>query len=150
MTRLLSGRVALVTGAAKRIGRTIALALAEAGADVAITYRDSAAEAEDTVRALAAFDVEAMAIRCDVQDSTSVAETVASVIEEFGRLDLLINNAGTFASEALEDISVEQWDAMFATNTRGPFLVSKAAYPQLKQQRGRIINIGSLGGIHPW
>ena len=150
MTRLLSGRVALVTGAAKRIGRTIALGLAEAGAEVVITYRDSAAEAEDTVRALTAFDVEAMAIRCDVQDSTSVSETVASAIEEFGRLDLLINNAGTFASEALEDISVEQWDAMFATNTRGPFLVAKAAYPHLKQQAGRIINIGSLGGIHPW
>jgi NAD(P)-dependent dehydrogenase (short-subunit alcohol dehydrogenase family) len=150
MEKTLTGKVALVTGGAKRIGRAIALTLAEAGASVAITYRDSGAEAEDAVRLLAEFDVEAMAVRCDLRQQLDVTETMAAVAAEFGQLNLLVNNAGTFASEALESISVEQWDAMFATNTRGPFLMAQAAHPHLKAARGRIINIGSLGGIHPW
>ncbi len=150
MDRPLIGKTALVTGAAKRIGRAIALKLAEAGADVAITYRDSQPEAECTVRELAGFDVDALAIRCNLREPEEIRQAVASTIEEFGRLDLLVNNAGAFASEALEDISVEQWDGMFATNTRAPFLIAQAAHPHLREAKGRIINIGSLGGIHPW
>ena len=150
MIKPLAGKTALVTGAAKRIGRSIALALAEAGANVAITYLGSQPDAEATVISLAEFDVEALAIRSDLRDPESINQTVASVIEEFGQLDLLINNAGIFESVALEDISVEQWDAMFATNTRAPFLMAKAAYPHLRAATGRIINIGSLGGSHPW
>jgi NAD(P)-dependent dehydrogenase (short-subunit alcohol dehydrogenase family) len=146
----LEGKCVLVTGAAKRIGRTIALTLAEAGASVAITYRSSADEAEATLRELAEMDVDAMAVRCDLEQPESIAETVAAVMAEFGQLDVLVNNAGTFASEALEDISVEQWDAMFAANTRGPFLMAQAAYPHLREAKGRIVNIGSLGGVHPW
>jgi 3-oxoacyl-[acyl-carrier protein] reductase/pteridine reductase len=150
MTKPLTGKTALVTGAAKRIGRSIALVLAEAGANVAITYLASQSSAEATVRSLAELDVEALAIRCDLQDPESINQAVASVVEEFGRLDLLVNNAGIFESAALEDITVEQWDAMFATNTRAPFLVAKAAYPHLRAAKGRIINVGSLGGSHPW
>jgi NAD(P)-dependent dehydrogenase (short-subunit alcohol dehydrogenase family) len=150
MDKLLTGTTALVTGAAKRIGRAIALELAAHGANVAITYLGSQSEAEETVRALAAFDVEALAVRCDLRDPLSIEQTVVAVAEEFGRIDLLVNNAGTFASVALEEISAEQWDAMFTTNTRAPFLVAKAAYPHLRAAKGRIINIGSLGGLHPW
>jgi NAD(P)-dependent dehydrogenase (short-subunit alcohol dehydrogenase family) len=150
MDKLLQGKTVLVTGAAKRIGRAIALALAERGANTAITYLASQAEAEQTVQALAAHDVDALAIRCDLRDPESIEQTMASVIEEFGQLDLLVNNAGIFESEALENISVEQWDAMFATNTRAPFLMAKAAYPHLRAAKGRILNIGSLGGLHPW
>jgi NAD(P)-dependent dehydrogenase (short-subunit alcohol dehydrogenase family) len=150
MDRSLAGKTVLVTGAAKRIGRAIALGFAELGADVAITYGASADEAEETVRALAACDVEAMAVRCDLRDSEDIREAVAAVIEEFGRLDVLVNNAGIFESAALEEISPEQWDRMFDTNTRGPFLIAQAAYPHLRAAQGRIINIGSLGGIHPW
>lgn len=150
MDKLLKGKTVLVTGAAKRIGRAIALVLAERGANVAITYLNSQSEAEGTVRALAAHDVDALAVRCDLRDPESIQQTVASVIEEFGQLDLLVNNAGVFESEALENISVEQWDAMFTTNTRAPFLMAKAAYPHLRATRGRILNIGSLGGLHPW
>ena len=150
MDKLLKGKTVLVTGAAKRIGRAIALALAERGANTAITYLASQAEAEQTVQALAAYDVDALAVRCDLRDPESIQQTMASVIEEFGQLDLLVNNAGIFESEALENISVEQWDAMFATNTRAPFLMAKAAYPHLHAARGRILNIGSLGGLHPW
>ena len=150
MTLPLAGKTALVTGAAKRIGRSIALKLAEAGANVAITYLGSQPEAESTVRDLAAFDVEALAARCSLVDPEDIKQTVASVIEEFGQLDLLVNNAGIFASEPLEAISLEQWDEMFAINTRAPFLVAQAAHSHLRAARGRIINIGSLGGIHPW
>ena len=150
MDKLLTGKTALVTGAAKRIGRAIALTLAEGGANVAITYLNSQPEAEETVRALAEYGVEAMAVRCDLRDVESIEQTVAAVVEEFGRLDLLVNNAGIFESVALQNISAEQWDAMFATNTRAPFLMAKAAWPHLSAARGRIINIGSLGGQHPW
>ena len=75
---------------------------------------------------------------------------VDEVVARLGGLDLLVNNAGAFETVALQDISVEQWDAMFGTNTRGPFLVAKASFEALRAVRGRIINIGSLGGIHPW
>ena len=146
----LAGKRALVTGGAKRIGRGIALALAEAGADVAITYRGSAAEAERSVGDLLALDVRAVAVECDVREEPSVQAAIGVVVDVLGGLDLLVNNAGSFETVALEKITVEEWDAMFATNTRGPFLVAKAAHPHLKAARGRIINIGSLGGIHPW
>jgi len=72
------------------------------------------------------------------------------VTATFGGLDLLVNNAGAFETAKLEEITPEQWDAIFATNTRGPFLMAQAAYPHLKAARGRIVNIGSLGGVHPW
>jgi NAD(P)-dependent dehydrogenase (short-subunit alcohol dehydrogenase family) len=150
MDRLLTGKTVLVTGAAKRIGRSIALALAERGADVVITYLASQAEAEQTVHALAAHDVDALAIRCDLRNPEDIEQTVSTVINDFGRIDLLINNAGIFASEALEEISADQWDAMFTTNTRAPFLMAKAAFPHLRAVKGRILNIGSLGGLHPW
>jgi NAD(P)-dependent dehydrogenase (short-subunit alcohol dehydrogenase family) len=150
MDKLLTGKTALVTGAAKRIGRAIALALAENGANVAITYLGSQSESEETVRALAALDVDAFAVRCDLRDALSIEQMVAAVANEFGQIDLLVNNAGIFESEALENISVEQWDAMFTTNTRAPFLVAKAAHLHLRAAKGRIVNIGSLGGLHPW
>jgi len=150
MDKPLQGKTALVTGAARRIGRAIALTLAEAGADVAITYLASQPEAEQTVRDLAAYNAEALAVRCDLRDPESIRETVAEVISEFGRLDILVNNAGVFESAALDEITVVQWDAMFSTNTRAPFLVAQAAHQHLRASRGRIINIGSLGGLHPW
>ncbi|MEI9980506.1 MAG: SDR family oxidoreductase [Edaphobacter sp.] len=150
MDKLLKGKTVLITGAARRIGRAIAIALAERGANVAITYLASQPEAVETVRALAAYDIDASAIRCDLRDPESIQQTVASVVEEFGQLDILVNNAGLFESVALENISVEQWDGMFATNTRAPFLMAKAAHPHLRAAKGRIINIGSLGGLHPW
>jgi NAD(P)-dependent dehydrogenase (short-subunit alcohol dehydrogenase family) len=150
MDKPLAGKTVLITGAAKRIGRAIALLLAESGANVAITYLGSQTEAEATVQAIANNDVDAFAVRCDLRDPESIEQTVAAVVEEFGQIDVLINNAGLFQSEALENISVEQWDTMFATNTRAPFLMAKAAHPHLRKARGRIINIGSLGGLHPW
>ncbi len=146
----LQGKRVLVTGGAKRIGRGLALALARAGGDVAITFRGSAAEADATVADLRALGVNASAVACDVRDERSVRAAIAGTVSTLGGLDLLVNSAGAFETAALESISVEQWDAMFETNTRGPFLVAKAAFPYLQAARGRIVNIGSLGGIHPW
>jgi NAD(P)-dependent dehydrogenase (short-subunit alcohol dehydrogenase family) len=143
-------RRALVTGAAKRIGRSLALGLASAGADVAITYNGSKAEAQETVEALQQLNVRAMAVACDVRNIDSVQAAVAAVVEQFSGLDILVNNAGTFETAALQSITLAQWDKMFETNTRGPFLMAQAAYPHLREARGRIINIGSLGGMHPW
>jgi NAD(P)-dependent dehydrogenase (short-subunit alcohol dehydrogenase family) len=148
--RPLTGQTALVTGAARRIGRAIALAYADAGANVAITYRASSAEADETVADLSRLGVEASAHSCDLDDAEAIAATVQHVIARHGRLDHLVNNAGIFASAALEDITPAQWDAMFATNTRAPFLMAKAALPHLREARGRILNIGSLGGLQPW
>jgi NAD(P)-dependent dehydrogenase (short-subunit alcohol dehydrogenase family) len=143
-------RTALVTGAAKRIGRSLALALAAAGADVAITYNGSKAESKETVEALQKLNVRALAVNCDVRNIDSVQAAVAAAVEYFGRLDILVNNAGVFETAGLQSITLAQWDKMFETNTRGPFLVAQAAYPHLRKARGRIINIGSLGGMHPW
>ena len=148
--RLLSGKTVLVTGAAKRLGRAIALAAAEAGANVAITYRTSAREAESLVAELAKHGGEALALRCDVTDETSVSEMVKEAASELGGIDVLVNNAAIYETVAFEKITVSQWDTLFATNTRGPFLASRAALPYLKKRKGRIINMGSLGGLRPW
>src|SRR5260370_37973258 len=94
--RPLAGKTALVTGAGKRIGRAIALRLAAAGANVAITYLESQPEAEDTIRALAALDIEALAVRTDLVDPASIRPTMAGITDEFGQLDLLVNNASVF------------------------------------------------------
>jgi NAD(P)-dependent dehydrogenase (short-subunit alcohol dehydrogenase family) len=147
---LLSGKTVLVTGAAKRLGRDIALAAAEAGANVAITYRTSAREAESLVAELAKHGGEALALRCDVTDETSVSEMVKEAASELGGIDVLVNNAAIYETVAFDKITVLQWDTLFATNTRGPFLASRAALPYLKKRKGRIINMGSLGGLRPW
>lgn len=126
------------------------MALSRAGADVAIAYRGSETEARNLVAEIEAKHGKARAVPCDVRDESSVRTAVDHVVAEFGGLDLLVNNAGAFETVPLEEISLAQWDAMFATNTRGPFLVARAAHTALKASRGRIVNIGSLGGIHPW
>jgi NAD(P)-dependent dehydrogenase (short-subunit alcohol dehydrogenase family) len=146
----LSGKVVLVTGAAKRLGRAIALEAAKHGANVAITYRNSKREARATVRELGEFGGRALAIRCDVTDEVGVREMVREVASEFGGIDVLVNNAGNFEDVEFEKLTAAQWDAIFASNARGPFLVSREATPHLRKRRGRIVNMGSLGGIQPW
>jgi pteridine reductase len=146
----LAGKTLLVTGAAKRLGRAIALAAAENGADVAITYRESAREARAVIEELALLGVEAVAVRCDVTDERSVREMVKHVARELGGIDVLVNNAANYETAEFEKITVAQWDAIFASNTRGPFLVSREALPYLRKRQGRIVNMGSLGGLRPW
>jgi NAD(P)-dependent dehydrogenase (short-subunit alcohol dehydrogenase family) len=149
-TELLDGKVAFVTGGARRIGRAIAIALARDGADVAISWHTSQTEAAQTVAEIASFGRNAVATQCDVRSEDSVRAAIAAVVAEFGRLDILVNNAGIFASAALESLSLDQWDLVFDTNSRGPFLVAREALPHLRAARGRIVNLGSLGATHAW
>jgi 3-oxoacyl-[acyl-carrier protein] reductase/pteridine reductase len=149
----LLGKSALVTGGARRVGRTIALALARAGADVALTWRTSQSDAVKAVREIERLGQSALAVECDVRSEASVRAAVATTVEYFGRLDLLVNNAAIFDASPLESLSTERWDAVFETNTRGPFLMAREALPHLRASetgQGRIVNIGSLGGMKPW
>jgi 3-oxoacyl-[acyl-carrier protein] reductase/pteridine reductase len=150
MNQPLRGKSALITGGARRVGRGIALALARAGTDVALTYRSSQAEAAETVREIEALGRRALAVECDVRSETSVRAAVAAAVGSFGRLDLVVNNAAVFGSAPLDSLTLDQWDAVFETNARGPFLVAREALPHLRAAEGRIVNIGSLGGIHAW
>ena len=146
----LVGKVALITGGAKRLGRASALALARAGADVAITFRESAREAQHTVIDLSSFGVRAVALRCDVTDEKSVRSAIKETKTELGGIDILVNNAANYETAEFEKLTLRQWDAIFASNARGPFLVSREAAKLLRERRGKIINMGSLGGLRPW
>jgi len=146
----MTGKCVLVTGGARRIGRAIALAMASAGANVAFTYLSSAKDARQTLSDLKAFGVPALAVRCNVCKEKSIAAALRRVRASFGGLDVLINNAGAYDTIDFERITARQWDAMFATNTRGPFLTSRLAAPLLRTRKGRIVNIASLGGQRPW
>ena len=148
--RPLSGKTALITGGAKRLGWHSAMALAEAGADVAITFRHSAREARSAVIDLSSRGVRAFAIPCDVTDEKSIKAAVRDAVRELGGLDILINNAANYETVEFDKISVKQWDAIFASNTRGPYLVTRESLKWLRQRKGKIINMGSLGGILPW
>ena len=147
---VLSGKTVLVTGAAKRLGRAIALAAAGRGANVAITYRESAREGRDVIGELARRGVEALAVRCDVTDEQNVREMVKEVAASLGGIDVLVNNAANYEMAEFSKLTLAQWDAIFASNTRGPFLVSREALPYLRLRQGRIVNMGSLGGLRPW
>jgi 3-oxoacyl-[acyl-carrier protein] reductase/pteridine reductase len=146
----LIGKAALVTGGARRIGREIALELAAAGADITFTYRNSKAEAEQTLQLIQQLGRHAIALECNVRSEQSVRSAIAASVNFHGHLDVLVNNAAIFESASLDSLSLEQWDAVFETNARGPFLVAREALPHLRVSRGRIINIGSLGGLRPW
>jgi len=149
-TPSLSGKWALITGGAIRIGREISLALARAGADIAFTYHRSAEEAQDTAAAIAELGVRSLALSCDLRDASAVRLTIQKFVAESGRLDLLVNNAGFYETRNFAEISVEDWDEIFAVNARGAFLMTQACAIHLRARHGRIVNIGSLGGIRPW
>jgi 3-oxoacyl-[acyl-carrier protein] reductase/pteridine reductase len=146
----LSGKSALVTGGAKRIGRAIALCLARAGADVTITFRTSVDDAAKTTREIEALGRRAQSIECDVRSEPSVRKAVQATVQFHQGLDILVNNAAIFETASLDRMTVAQWDAAFETNSRGPFLVAREALDHLRRGQGRIINIGSLGGIQAW
>jgi 3-oxoacyl-[acyl-carrier protein] reductase/pteridine reductase len=158
--RPLHGKACLITGGARRLGRASALALAQAGADVAITFRNSVREARNTVIDLSSHGVRAFALHCDVTDEASVKSMMKEAGRELGRIDVLVNNAANYADVEFERLTVQQWDAMFASNTRGPFLVSREALRWMRRKRtgskhaglieAKIIHMGSLGGIRPW
>jgi NAD(P)-dependent dehydrogenase (short-subunit alcohol dehydrogenase family) len=146
----LKGKTVFITGAARRLGKAIALAVAKAGANVAFTFRSSVDEAGQTQKELEATGVQALAFKCDLRRTESAKDAVENVLKRFRQIDLLINNAGIFETANIEAITAEQWDEVFAVNVRAPFLVSQSCMPSLRSVRGRIINMGSLGGEKPW
>lgn len=145
---LLSGQVALVTGAGRGIGRAIALALAEAGARVAINYNTSAQAALELAAEIAAAGGEARAWQADVSETDQAAALVDNVLQHFGRLDILVNNAGITRDNLLLRMGEEDWDRVLAVNLKGYFNCCKAAIrPMTRARRGRIINIASVVGL---
>src|SRR5262245_50895475 len=146
----LKNKTILVTGGARRLGKAIALAAAGAGANVAITYLSSVSQARLALEEIKQRGSKGLIVPCDVRKEESVALAVNKVADTFGGLDVLVNNAGMFASARFDEITVQDWDDMFAANVRGPFLMSKLCLPLLRKTAGRIIHMGSLGGNKPW
>ena len=143
----LRGKVALVTGGNRGIGRAISIALAEKGADVAVNYRRNRESAEEVVDLLSALGVRAMAIQADVSDYGQVEAMVDAVVKSFGRLDILVNNAGITGEHVkLREIPLEEWDRILDVNLKGVFNCCKAAEPFLRQAKGKIVNMSSVAG----
>jgi len=149
--RALAGQVALVTGAGRRIGRVIALTLAEAGADVVVNYHRSQAGAEKTAREIRGLGVEGVALGADVSNYRQVQAMFRTVARRFGRLDVLVNNAGIFFRRPWDRLREDDWDRILGVNLKGTFFCAQAAARlMLRRKRGRIINISSLGGLEAW
>lgn len=144
---------ALVTGGATGIGRSAVLALARAGYDVAIVYGSSADAARKTAEEAELSGATTVVLQCDVSDDAAVRRTMAAIDEAFGRLDALINNAGTTASwkvKDLESLDMAEWDRTFAVNVRGTFQVTRAAVPLLRKGAdASIVNTASIVGLRP-
>lgn len=147
----LSAQVALVTGGSKRIGKSIAMRLAEAGAGVAVNYRRSQKEAEETVREIERAGGRAAAYRADVAVPAQAESLCAAVEKGFGRLDILVNNAGMFSRAPVGQLTESDWDTMLSTNLKSQFFCAQAAAKHMKVRGcGRIINIASIGGLLAW
>jgi 3-oxoacyl-[acyl-carrier protein] reductase len=143
-TRELDGKVALVTGAARNIGRAIALELAAAGAAVALVVRSDNAGADAVAREIQARGGQALALRADITEPAAVRHAVDTTIERFGRFDILVNNASIRPESPLEQLSLEAWRQVMAVTLEGPLLLVQAALPALEKSKGTIINIGGL------
>jgi 3-oxoacyl-[acyl-carrier protein] reductase len=148
----LTDRIALVTGASRGIGKAIAMALARAGADVAVNYRSRADEAHETCRAIEQLGRRSVAVKADVSDSAEVSQLVTSVETRLGPVAILINNAGITRPQPVSEITEQDWDEIIAVNLKSVFLVTQAVLPTLRVARwGRIVNLSSVaaqtGGV---
>ncbi len=147
----LNNKVALITGAALRVGRVIALTLAEKGVHIAFTYLNDDEPWQQTLAEIEAKGVKGIALPLDVRQHEQPKEVVEKVVGEYGRIDVLVNNASIWLSSPFLDISYEAWQASLDVNLTGPFLCAQAAAPHmLKQQSGLIINITDLSAFQTW
>jgi pteridine reductase len=144
-------RTALVTGAGKRVGRAIALALARRGASLIVHYHTSATDAEQTAQEIRALGVEAITVQADLADPVQIAGMFEKSRQQFGQLDVLVNSASSFQAKGVLDITAEDWDALMAVNLRAPFLASQhAARWMLAGGGGVIVNLADVAGQMPW
>ena len=145
---MLEGKIALVTGASRGIGRQIALTLGREGASVIVNYNGSAAKAEEVVKEIQAAGGNGQAVQCNVSDFESCGRMMADVVSRYGRLDILVNNAGITRDNLLMKMSEEDFDAVIQTNLKGVFnCIHHISRQMLKQRSGRIINISSVSGV---
>ena len=143
---MVTGKVALVTGSGRGIGKAIALTLAKRGADIVINDLDMD-NAAHTVEEIKALGRKAIAIKADVSSEVEVEEMIKECINHFGRIDILVNNAGLVSTKLLQDTTVQDWDRIMSINLKGVFLCTKAVYPYMMDQKsGKIINIASVAG----
>jgi 3-oxoacyl-[acyl-carrier protein] reductase len=148
----LNGRVAFVTGGSGDIGGAIAVALAAAGCDVALSYVGNTEGAEATVKAVTAQGRRAEAVQLDQRDEASIDDAADAVVAAFGRCDVLVNNAAWnigIPFRQLDDLDAPTWDRVQETNVRGPYLLARRLAPKLRDDGGRIVNIASAGGLFP-
>lgn len=147
----IEGKVALVTGGAKRLGRSIALALAERGAELVIHYRDSEREAQELLALLKRAGGKPVAVRGDVSVAADVDRIVEAAMQAFGRIEILVNNAAIFYRTPFENLTEEDWDRFLKVNLKGPFLLCRRiGGVMLRQGRGKIINLADIAGLRVW
>jgi NAD(P)-dependent dehydrogenase (short-subunit alcohol dehydrogenase family) len=145
----LRGRVALVTGAGRRVGRALAVALGAEGMTVAVHYHASDAGARETARMIERVGGKASLVAADLTSATS-ARLIDDVVREHNGIDVLVNSSAVMERTPLGEVTSEQWDAMMALNLRAPFLLSQAAAPHLARARGAIVNIADLAAFETW
>jgi NAD(P)-dependent dehydrogenase (short-subunit alcohol dehydrogenase family) len=150
MEQKLEGKVALVTGAGKRLGRAVALRLAEEGMDVAVHYGTSAKDAAEVVGKIEEMGRKAVAIRADLRSVDGIRQMLVEVGNELGRLDVLVNSAANFLPGSVISTTEEVWDASLDTNVKAPFFVAQAAAPMLRRSKGAIVNFADTGGLLGW
>ncbi len=146
-----SGKVVLVTGASRGIGRAIALAFGKDGAKVAVNYTKEKAKAEEVVKSIKASGSDAMPIKCDVSDEAQVKKMIGQIVKEFGRIDVLVNNAGIVFDAPFDERTTEQWKKTLAVDLDGVYFCCKYAVEHMKKQKyGRIINISSTSAVNTY
>jgi pteridine reductase len=146
----LQDRVALVTGAAKRLGRAVALRLGEEGADVVVHYRSSVADAQSAVAEIEKFGRRGHAIAADLTNVAEIKRLFDEAAKQFGRLDVLVNSAANFLPSSIVSTTEEIWDASLDTDLKAPFFCAQAAAPLLRRTKGSIINFADTGGLVGW
>lgn len=146
----LARRVALVTGGAHRVGRALTEALSDAGMRVAVHYHGAESEADDLVMELRSKGNDAASFRCDLSRPEAPSQLISAVTNHFGSLDLLVNSAAVMWRTPIGEVTVEQWDAMFALNVRAPFFLAQAARSWLAQSNGAIVSISDLAAFETW
>ena len=147
----IEGKVALVTGGARRLGRCIALALAERGAELVIHYRDSEREAQEVLALLKKAGGKPVAVQGDVSIATDVDRMVETAMRAFGRIEILVNNAAVFYRTPFDQLTEADWDRFLDVNLKGPFLLCRQVGAiMLRQGQGKVINLADIAGLKVW